>query len=170
MLNRGTVDTIPIPNHDHAQRLGGDLDPMKRFFPADCVEHRPAGSDAPARGIQRMACSAVVIGAKRRVHHDRLWPYGMSTLSTSIPARPTTNSCLQKFRLTLVAGETDVETIEVAIWRCRRQAGWNTVSMPRSESAGGIGSASEIRTLKTIAFTRYPGCHCWRPVWKAGGG
>ena len=71
--------------------------PMKRFF-----SHLPAWVEASAAGIWRasanimaMACSAVVIELPNgRVHHDDAAAVaaGMSTLSTPMPARPTTFS------------------------------------------------------------------------------
>ena len=71
--------------------------PMKRFF-----SHLPACVDASAAGISRasaniiaMACSAVVIELPNGVFitmTPRAVAAGMSTLSTPMPARPTTLS------------------------------------------------------------------------------
>jgi hypothetical protein len=70
---------------------------MKRFF-----SHLPAWVEASASGswrasanIRAIACSAVVIELPNgRVHHDHAarGRGGMSTLSTPMPARPTTLS------------------------------------------------------------------------------
>ena len=84
---------------------------MKRFF-----SHLPAWVEALAAGMSRasaiisaMACSAVVIELPiGRVHDDDAAAVaaGMSTLSTPMPARPTTFSFLAAFStsaVTLVA-------------------------------------------------------------------
>ena len=84
---------------------------MKRFF-----SHLPAWVDASAAGIWRasanisaMACSAVVIELPNGVFitmTPRAVAAGMSTLSTPMPARPTTFSFLARsssLAVTLVA-------------------------------------------------------------------
>ena len=71
--------------------------PMKRFFshlPA-CVEASAAGISRASANIIAMACSAVVIELPNGVFitiTPRAVAAGMSTLSTPMPARPTTFS------------------------------------------------------------------------------
>ena len=81
--------------------------PMKRFFshlPA-CVEASASGSWRASANISAMACSAVVIELPNGVFITTTplaLAAGMSTLSTPIPARPTTFRLVACSRISLV--------------------------------------------------------------------
>ncbi len=81
--------------------------PMKRFFshlPA-CVEASASGSWRASANINAMACSAVVIELPNGVFITTTplaLAAGMSTLSTPIPARPTTFRFVACSRMSLV--------------------------------------------------------------------
>ena len=106
-----------------------------------------------------MACSAVVIELPNGVFIT-ITPLavaaGMSTLSTPMPARPTTFSLVARsssFAVTLVAeriaSPSKSPIISASFSLSGPSLGWNTVSMPRSLKIWTAASerASEMRTL-----------------------
>ena len=138
--------------------------PMKRFF-----SHLPAWVEASACGIWRasesskvIACSAVVIELPNGVFITMM-PFavaaGMSTLSTPMPARPTTLSLFARSRIfdvTLVAERTarpsKPSMTSASFSLSLPRFGWKSTSMPRSLkiwTAAGE-SASEMRTRGAI--------------------
>ena len=132
--------------------------PMKRFFshlPA-LVEAEASGNCRASANIIAMACSAVVIALPKGVFittTPRAVALVTSTLSTPMPARPTTFSrgaACSTSRVTLVAERTAKPSYSPMM--ARSSAGVRPVltsaSMPRSRkiaTAAGL-SLSEIRT------------------------
>jgi hypothetical protein len=107
-----SATTAPIlPQPTTPSVLAVNSTPMKRFFshlPA-CVEASAAGIWRASANISAMACSAVVIELPNGVFMT-ITPLavaaGTSTLSTPIPARPTTlrrAACASSLPVTLVA-------------------------------------------------------------------
>ena len=138
---------------------------MKRFFshlPA-CVEASACGIWRASASISVMACSAVVIELPNGVFIT-ITPLavaaGMSTLSTPMPARPTTRSFLafsSSFAVTLVAERmarpSKSPIISASLSLSAPSLGWKSTSTPRSLKicTAASESASEMSTRGDIA-------------------